>query len=68
MEKLGASFLTIQTDVSKLSEMQILAEKTIERFGAVHLLFNNAGVSNPKYFWNYTLNDWKWQIGVVSGG
>jgi len=32
MEKLGASFLTIQTDVSKLSEMQILAEKTIERF------------------------------------
>jgi len=64
MEKLGASFLTIQTDVSKLSEMQILAEKTIERFGAVHLLFNNAGVSNPKYFWNYTLNDWKWQIGV----
>ena len=64
MEKLGASFLTIQTDVSKLSDMQILAEKTFEHFGAVHLLFNNAGVSNPKYFWNYTLNDWKWQIGV----
>lgn len=64
MEKLGASFLTIQTDVSKLSDMQILAEKTIEHFEAVHLLFNNAGVSNPKYFWNYTLNDWKWQIGV----
>lgn len=64
MEKLGADFITLQTDVSKLTDMQILAEKTIEHFGAVHLLFNNAGVSNPKYFWNYTLNDWKWQIGV----
>jgi NAD(P)-dependent dehydrogenase (short-subunit alcohol dehydrogenase family) len=64
MEKLGATFLTSRTDVSKLEDMEALANKTIENFGAVHLLVNNAGVSNTKYFWNYTLNDWKWQIGV----
>ena len=64
MEKLGATYLIIKTDVSKLEDMEVLAEKTIENFGAVHLLINNAGVSNTKYFWNYTLNDWKWQIGV----
>ena len=64
MEKLRAAFLTTQTDVSKLEDMEVLAEKTLENFGAIHLLFNNAGVSNTKFFWNYTLNDWKWQIGV----
>lgn len=64
MEKLGATYLIIKTDVSKLEDMEVLAEKTLENFGAVHLLFNNAGVSNTKFFWNYTLNDWKWQIGV----
>ncbi|MFX1393565.1 MAG: SDR family NAD(P)-dependent oxidoreductase [Promethearchaeota archaeon] len=60
----GASVLSVLTDVSKVSEVEMLAKKTIDFFGAVHLLFNNAGVGFAKYAWNYTIKDWKWQIGV----
>ncbi|MFX1394769.1 MAG: SDR family NAD(P)-dependent oxidoreductase, partial [Promethearchaeota archaeon] len=60
----GASVLSVLTDVSKVSEVEMLAKKTIDFFGAVHVLFNNAGVAFAKYAWNYTIKDWKWQIGV----
>ncbi len=65
LRKLGAkSILSIKTDVSKPDDIKNLATQTIDRFGAVHLLFNNAGVSNSKYTWNYTIKDWQWQLGV----
>ena len=57
--------LAVPTDVSKESNMEELAEKTMEKFGAVHLLFNNAGVvcvGSP--IWEMTQLDWQWIIGV----
>ena len=68
MEKLGATFITIVIDVSKASDMEALAKKTLETYGAVHMLFNNAGIGNSKYTWNYTLKDWEWQLGVCLWG
>ena len=41
----GASVLAVKTDVSKALDIERLANKTIERFSEVHLLFNNAGVA-----------------------
>lgn len=64
LKKGGAEILTIATDVSKPKDIEMLANKVIATFGEVHLLFNNAGVSNAKYTWNYTLKDWEWQLGV----
>ncbi len=64
LKKVGAEILTVATDVSKPKDIEMLATKTIATFGEVHLLFNNAGVSNAKYTWNYTLKDWEWQLGV----
>ncbi len=64
LNKAGAEVLTVVTDVSKPKDIEMLAAKTINTFGEVHLLFNNAGVSNAKYTWNYTLKDWEWQLGV----
>ncbi len=63
-KRLGAPNLAVLTDVSEANDIETLAKKTIDTFGAVHLLFNNAAVSNTKYTWNYTLNDWKWELGV----
>ena len=68
LNKMGANFITVVTDVSKTSDMEALAKKTIETYGAVHLLFNNAGIGNTKYVWNYTLKDWEWQLGVCLWG
>ncbi len=42
---LGAECATHLTDVSALDSVQALAEAAFERFGAVHVLCNNAGVS-----------------------
>ena len=40
----GHSVLGVRTDVSKLSDVEALAEATIKEFNAVHVLCNNAGV------------------------
>jgi len=64
LKKVGAEILTVAIDVSKPKDIEMLANKVIATFGEVHLLFNNAGVSNAKYTWNYTLKDWEWQLGV----
>jgi len=68
MNKIGAPFITVVTDVSKASDVEALAKTTLETYGAVHLLFNNAATANTKYTWNYTLKDWEWQLGVCLWG
>ncbi|MFW9875994.1 MAG: SDR family NAD(P)-dependent oxidoreductase [Candidatus Thorarchaeota archaeon] len=64
MKRLEADFITVLTDVSVVNEIEELAKKTFEAYGAVHLLVNNAGIGNTKYTWNYTLKDWEYQLGV----
>lgn len=60
----GAEVLAVRTDVSKAGDIEALAQKTIEKFGAVHLLFNNAGVGGGSTAWESTLADWEWVLGV----
>lgn len=60
----GAPVLAVHTDVSKAEDIQALAQKTLDAFGAVHLLFNNAGVGAGVAIWESTLADWQWVIGV----
>jgi NAD(P)-dependent dehydrogenase (short-subunit alcohol dehydrogenase family) len=43
----GVETLTVVTDVSKVESVDALAAATIERFGAVHVVCNNAGVEAP---------------------
>jgi NAD(P)-dependent dehydrogenase (short-subunit alcohol dehydrogenase family) len=60
----GETLLAIRTDVSKANDIETLARKTLDAFGAVHLLFNNAGVSGGTTIWESTLADWQWVINV----
>ncbi|HEX8194776.1 MAG TPA: SDR family NAD(P)-dependent oxidoreductase [Pyrinomonadaceae bacterium] len=60
----GADVLAVRTDVSKSEEIEALASKTLDAFGAVHLLFNNAGVGAGTTVWESTLADWEWVLGV----
>jgi len=60
----GVTVLSVLTDVSKASDIDMLAKKTIEAFGEVHLLFNNAGVAIPNLTWEYSLKDWEFVLGV----
>jgi NAD(P)-dependent dehydrogenase (short-subunit alcohol dehydrogenase family) len=56
--------LGVRTDVSKRSDVELLARQAFDAFGQVHLLFNNAGVAAGGAPWEATWNDWEWVIGV----
>jgi NAD(P)-dependent dehydrogenase (short-subunit alcohol dehydrogenase family) len=60
----GARVRAVVTDVSQASDVTALAQQTLEAFGAVHLLCNNAGVSAGTTVWDSTLADWEWVVGV----
>jgi NAD(P)-dependent dehydrogenase (short-subunit alcohol dehydrogenase family) len=60
----GATVLAVRTDVSQAREVEALAHKTLEAFGAVHLLCNNAGVATEAALWESTLAEWEWVMGV----
>jgi NAD(P)-dependent dehydrogenase (short-subunit alcohol dehydrogenase family) len=60
----GADVLAVPTDVANAESVAALAERTIAAYGAVHLLFNNAGVAAGGLLWERTLADWEWVLGV----
>jgi NAD(P)-dependent dehydrogenase (short-subunit alcohol dehydrogenase family) len=61
----GAEVITVQTDVAKSESVADLADVTLERFGAVHVVCNNAGVSTSMGpVWERSLADWEWVLGV----
>lgn len=64
LRALNAPVVSIVTDVAKVREMEILAQRTLESFGAIHLLCNNAGVGVIRSVWESTLADWEWVVGV----
>ncbi|MHA2094052.1 MAG: SDR family NAD(P)-dependent oxidoreductase [Candidatus Hodarchaeales archaeon] len=64
LSSLGDNVVSVVTDVSKFEDVKSLADKTIDTFGEVHLLFNNAGVAKRDVLWDFTLDDWKWIINV----
>ena len=64
----GAEVMSVLTDVTKLDDIKLLAQKTLDKYGAVHLLCNNAGVgyymNSTNYLWESPLTDWKWILDV----
>src|SRR6516164_9106434 len=65
MKAAGATVLAVRTDVSQAKDVEALAQKTVEAFGAVHLLCNNAGVATSgTAVWESSLTDWQRVLGV----
>jgi NAD(P)-dependent dehydrogenase (short-subunit alcohol dehydrogenase family) len=68
----GRPVLPVVTDVTKIDSVRALAEATKRRFGAVHIVCNNAGIAlfgeiaqATHRDWEYTMNVDFW--GVVHG-
>lgn len=61
---LGAEVVSLRTDVSKAEDVDALAQATVQRFGAPHLVFNNAGVGAGGLIWEQSERDWAWVLGV----
>ena len=64
MEGQGAQVLALPCDVRHAEQVQALADACMQRFGAVHLVFNNAGVGSGGLVWENTQADWEWVLGV----
>ena len=64
LQAAGAQVLAVQLDVSKASEVEALGRAVQQRFGAPHLVFNNAGVGAGGLIWENSAQDWEWVIGV----
>ena len=61
----GVPTLAVRTDVSRAVDVEALADATVERFGAVHVLCNNAGVAGDGIpTWEQSLEAWQWVLGV----
>lgn len=60
----GAEVLSVVTDVSDRSSVDELRDRTLSRFGAVHLVHNNAGVAVGGLVWTVSEPDWRWVLGV----
>jgi NAD(P)-dependent dehydrogenase (short-subunit alcohol dehydrogenase family) len=69
----GGEVSGVVTDVSSPESVDALAAHVFDKYGACHLLFNNAGVAAPSAnIWETTVNDWTWVhnvnvMGVVYG-
>lgn len=65
LEEAGYDCTGVPTDVTSFESVEALAEAAYERYGAVHVLCNNAGVGPPGgLVWETTPNDWKWTFSV----
>jgi NAD(P)-dependent dehydrogenase (short-subunit alcohol dehydrogenase family) len=65
VERAGAPALGVPTDVRSADQVAALAAVTLEQFGRVDLVVNNAGVSAmPGPMWSYEVNDWEWVLSV----
>jgi NAD(P)-dependent dehydrogenase (short-subunit alcohol dehydrogenase family) len=60
----GAPALAVLTDVSRAADVERLAQRTLDHFGAVHVVCNNAGVAISAPLWTHTVADWEWVLGV----
>ncbi len=68
----GGEICVVPTDVRQAESVDALAKATLDRFGAVHLVCNNAGVLLSGCAWERTDDDWRWVLevnvfGVVNG-
>jgi len=64
IEQDGAECATVLCDVSKREEVAKLAAETINAFGKVNVVCNNAGVGFGGPSWEIDIEDWEWVLGV----
>ena len=60
----GAEALGVVTDVADAASVHALRDRALDRFGAVHLVHNNAGVGLGGPLWEVSEEDWRWILGV----
>jgi NAD(P)-dependent dehydrogenase (short-subunit alcohol dehydrogenase family) len=70
----GLEVTGVSADVSKQASVEALRDRTLEAYGSVHLVCNNAGIGAGAEgrMWEHEQNDWRWALdvnvwGVING-
>jgi 3-oxoacyl-[acyl-carrier protein] reductase len=58
LEEAGSASLGMKTDVSSSEDVDRLIETAVDRFGALHILVNNAGICPPNPLENIAEEEW----------
>src|ERR1700736_4753834 len=58
----GRDVIGVVTDVTDLASVEALRDATLDAFGAVHVVCNNAGIGSGAdgQIWQHHVNDWRW--------
>ena len=64
---LGQNAISVKADVSNFQESKMLIDKSIDEFGKIDVLVNNAGISLTKMFQYVSEDEWKRLIAVNLG-
>ena len=67
ISNLDVEAVGIAVDVMDKNSVQSLAKQSIDAFGNIHILCNNAGVAPPaidEAIWDHDMSDWDWVMGV----
>jgi Short-chain alcohol dehydrogenase of unknown specificity len=54
----GRRVLVMQVDVANRAQVREMVNRTLEEFGKIDVLFNNAGISKPAMLWKITEEQW----------
>ena len=68
LDPTGINIDYVAGDIGKKQTAEILIQQTVDRFGGVDILINNAGVFNPTPFLDHSENDFNWYVGTILAG
>ena len=66
LQRTNADVDGVKADVSLKAELRVAAEAAITRYGKVHILVNNAGVTGGASYGGWTDAGWNWTLGSIS--
>jgi 3-oxoacyl-[acyl-carrier protein] reductase len=58
VKDVGGKYLVISVDVGDRNQVQGMVDETLNNFGRIDVLFNNAGISKPAMLWKMSGEQW----------
>jgi glucose 1-dehydrogenase len=60
----GGEAIFVRCDISQKAQIDELVTKTVEHYGTIDIVVNNAGVNHAAEFFDITEEDWDWVMSV----
>lgn len=68
IKEAGGEILVLKHNVASEDDWKMVVEKTIEAYGKIDVLVNNAGVAINKNFANMEMDEWNWVMDINLNG